>query len=130
MGLPVLITRSGGKPSRSRYSRAMVLYGMIDVADVIDDLAVDLLRHPLVEAAVPGFHVEDRDLPPLGRIGRQAAVRIAQDQERIGLLLLHARHRPRRMTLPTVSPRVCPAASRKWSGLRISRSLKKISFSS
>ena len=61
--------------------------GQVDVADVVDDLAVDLLGHALVEAAVARLHVEDRDLLPLGGDGGQAAVGVAQNQHGIGLHL-------------------------------------------
>jgi hypothetical protein len=39
-----------------------------------------------VEAAVAGLHVEDRDLAALGGDRRQAAVGVAEDQHRVGLL--------------------------------------------
>ena len=53
---------------------------------MIDDPPIDLLRHALVEAAVPSLHVEDRNLPTLRRDHRQAAVGVAEDEERLGLL--------------------------------------------
>ena len=53
-------------------------------AMLIDDAAVDFLRHALVEAAVAGLHMEDRDLAALGGYGGQAAVGVAQDQDRVG----------------------------------------------
>ncbi|MNR28400.1 hypothetical protein D3C85_1457240 [compost metagenome] len=52
---------------------------------MVDDAAVDLFGHALVEAAIASFHVEGRDLAALGRQDRHAAVGIAQHQERIGL---------------------------------------------
>ena len=52
--------------------------GHIDVAYVIDNPAVDLLGNPLVEATVPGFHVEDRNLQALCRYRSQATVRVAE----------------------------------------------------
>ena len=59
----------------------------VDVCNMIDDLAVGLLRHPLIEASVSRLHVKDRDLSSLGRNCRQAAVGIAEDQERLRLRL-------------------------------------------
>ena len=123
------MTRSGGKPFAQQVFAGDVAVGHVDVADVVDDLAVDLLGHALVEAAVAGLHVEDGDLPALGRDGGQAAIRVAEDRTRVGLdLAEHAIDLA--MTWPIVSAAVAPAASRKWSGLRISRSSKKIWFSS
>ena len=69
--------------------------GQIDVGDVIDDLAIDLLRHALVEAAVAGLHVEDRDLAPLGRDRGQTAVGVAEQKQCVRLLLLEYRIDPR-----------------------------------
>ena len=54
--------------------------------DVVDDPAVDLLGHALVEAAVAGLHVEDRDLAALGGDRREAAVGVAEDQQGVGPL--------------------------------------------
>jgi small subunit ribosomal protein S10 len=56
----------------------------IDVTGMVGNLTVDLFRHPLVEAAVPGFHVEDRDLAPFGGNHCQTAVGIAEHQQGIG----------------------------------------------
>jgi hypothetical protein len=55
---------------------------------VVDDLPVQLLRHPLIEAAVPRFHVEDGDLPTFRRDDAEAGVGVAVDQDGIGALLL------------------------------------------
>ena len=59
----------------------------VDVGEVVEHLAVELLRHALVEAAVARFHVEDRNLAALGRDHRQAAVGVAQHQHGLGLHL-------------------------------------------
>ena len=56
----------------------------VHVGDVVDDAAVRLLGKALVEAAVAGLHVEDGDVQALRRDGGEAAVRVAQDQERVG----------------------------------------------
>lgn len=63
--------------------------GQVDVGDHVDDAAVGLLGQALVLAAVAGLHVEDGDVEPLGRDGGQAAVGVAQDQQRVGLDLDH-----------------------------------------
>ena len=61
----------------------------VDVGDHVDDAAVGLLGQALVLAAVAGLHVEDGDVQALGRNGRQAAVGVAKDQQRVGLHLHH-----------------------------------------
>ena len=63
----------------------------VDVRDVVDDAAVGLFRQALVEAAVARFHVEERDVQALGGIGREAGVRIAQDEDRVRLQFDHQR---------------------------------------
>ena len=63
--------------------------GQVDVGDHVDDAAVGLLGQALVLAAVARLHVEDGDVEPLGRDGGQAAVGVAQDQQRVGLDLNH-----------------------------------------
>ena len=63
--------------------------GQVDVGDHVDDAAVGLLGQALVLAAVAGLHVEDGDVQALGRDGGQAAVGVAQDQQRVGLHLDH-----------------------------------------
>ena len=63
--------------------------GQVDVGDDVHDAAVGLLGQALVLAAVAGLHVEDGDVQALGRDGGQAAVGVAQDQERVGLHLIH-----------------------------------------
>ena len=63
--------------------------GQVDVGDHVDDAAVGLLGQALVLAAVARLHVEDGDVEPLGRDGGQAAVGVAQDQQRVGLHLDH-----------------------------------------
>ena len=61
----------------------------VDVGDHVDDAAVGLLGQALVLAAVARLHVEDGDVQALGRDGGQAAVGVAQDEERVGLDLDH-----------------------------------------
>ena len=51
--------------------------------------AVGLLGQALVKAPVTRFHVEDGNVQPLGADGGQAAVGIAQDQQRVRLTLHH-----------------------------------------
>ena len=63
--------------------------GQVDVGDDVDDAAVGLLGQALVLAAVARLHVEDGDVQALGRDGGQAAVGVAQDQQRVGLDLNH-----------------------------------------
>ncbi len=79
---------------------AAVRVGHQHVARLVDDPAVDLLGDAVVEAAVAGLHVEDRDPHALCDIGRHRAVGVAQDQQPVGPLLLE--HRLRR--LPGLRP--------------------------
>ena len=67
----------------------MLRVGHVHVGDDIDDTTVGLLGQALVLAAVAGLHVEDGDVQALGRDGGQAAVGVAQDEERVGLNLDH-----------------------------------------
>ena len=46
-----------------------VAVSQIHVAQMVHDTAIDLLRNPLVETTVTGFHVEDRDVSSLGGDG-------------------------------------------------------------
>ena len=61
----------------------------VDVAQVIHNLAVYLLRHTLIEAPVARLHVEDGDFPPLGRYHGHATVRVAVQQHGVRFYLLH-----------------------------------------
>lgn len=63
--------------------------GQVDVGDHVYDASVGLLGQALVLAAVARLHVEDGDVQALGRDGGQAAVGVAQDQQRVGLRLHH-----------------------------------------
>ena len=62
---------------RQQVAAAVLGVGQVDVADVVDDLAVDLFRHVLIKAAVAGLHVEDRDLEALGGNSGEGAVGVA-----------------------------------------------------
>ena len=57
----------------------------INIGNNIHDAAVGFLRQALILTAVAGFHVENGNMQPLGRNGRQAGVGIAQNQHGIGL---------------------------------------------
>ena len=66
---------------------------------MIDDAPVDLLRHPLVEAAIPRLHVKDGNLAALGRYHRETAVCIPEHEEGVRLFL--SQHRINRRYQPT-----------------------------
>ena len=55
----------------------------------IDDAAVGLLGQAFVLAAVPGFHMEDRNVKALCRNSRKTGVGIAENKERIGGYTAH-----------------------------------------
>ena len=61
----------------------------VHVGDDVHDAAVGLLRKALVLAAVAGFHMEDRNVQPLGADDAEAGVGIPQHQHGIGLQLRH-----------------------------------------
>ena len=110
IGLPDRKIARRAMPSRARYSRERGRVRQQPVADVVDQLAVLLLRHAPVEAAVARLHVEDRDVVAGGGYRRQAAVGVAEDEQRIGTevqqLGLAARD-DRRDLRAHVSPRGC-----------------------
>ena len=65
-----------------------IFSGMLGIRQVhigndIHNPAVCLLRQTLVLAAVPSFHVENRDMQALCRNGGKTAVGISQDQQRV-----------------------------------------------
>ncbi len=90
----------------------------VEVGDVVDQPPVGLLRHVLVEAAVAGLHVVDGDPHPLGHQRGDAAVGVAQDEDRVGSFreqhLARSRSASRRARDPA---RTCRRPS-KWSGSR------------
>ena len=61
----------------------------VHIGGHIHNAAVRLLRQALVKAAVPGLHVEDRNVQPLGGDDGQAGIGIAQHQHGVRLDLLH-----------------------------------------
>gem|GEM_PF-5937791 len=79
----------GGAAGVLEVAAGVLGVGQVDVGDHVDDAAVGLLGQALVLAAVARLHVEDGDVEPLGRDCRQAAVGVAQDQQRVGLHLNH-----------------------------------------
>ncbi len=63
----------------------------IDVAQVIQYLAVQFFRHTLVEAAIARFHMEHRNLASLGRDHREAGVCVAIQENGVRLFQRHDR---------------------------------------
>ncbi len=61
----------------------------VHVADDIDDAAVRLFRQTFVFAAVARLHMEGRDMEPLRADDGKAAVRIAKDEDGVGLEFDH-----------------------------------------
>ncbi|MCY1437573.1 hypothetical protein D9M71_537400 [compost metagenome] len=60
----------------------------VDIAAVVEYLAVQLLRYPLVETAVTCLHVKHRNLTALGGDHSQAGIGVAVQKQRIRPLLL------------------------------------------
>ena len=79
----------GGAAGVLEVAAGVLGVGQVDVGDHVDDAAVGLLWQALVLAAVARLHVEDGDVQALGRDGGQAAVGVAQDQQRVGPHLDH-----------------------------------------
>src|SRR5215470_491118 len=55
---------------------------------MIDYFSVQLLGDPLIETAVSGLHVKDRNLPALGRNDRKCRIRVAVDEDGIWVFSL------------------------------------------
>ena len=83
--------------------------GKIDIADVVDDLAIDLLGNALIEAAVTSFKMEDRNVAAFGRNYGKAAIGIPENHERLRTIL-----REHRVELDDgVSDRGCGVRTRR-----------------
>ena len=50
---------------------------------MVDNLPIDFFRNALVEAAVAGLHMENRDFPAFGRDCRKTRICISENQHRI-----------------------------------------------
>ena len=79
----------GGAAGVLEVAAGMLGVCQVDVGDHVDDAAVGLLGQALVLAAVARLHVEDGDVQALCRDGGQAAVGVAQDEQRVGPHLHH-----------------------------------------
>ena len=66
---------------------AAVRIGHQDVAAVIDDSPVYLLRHSVIVASIAGLHVIHRDAEALGTYRAQTAVCVAQQENAVGAML-------------------------------------------
>ena len=78
-----------GQAAVRQIAPGVLRIAQVDVRDDVHDAAVGLFRQALVLAAVARLHVENRDVQPLRTDDRQAGVRIAQHQHRIGLEFHH-----------------------------------------
>ena len=56
----------------------------VHVGEMIDHAPVDLLRHPLVERSIARLHVKHRNAQPLRRQRGEAAVGVAEHEQRAG----------------------------------------------
>ena len=73
----------------SEVSSRVLAVSHVHVADDVHDAAVGLLRKALVLAAVAGFHVEYRDVEAFRSDNAEAAVRVAEDKDRVRTGLDH-----------------------------------------
>ena len=61
----------------------MIAVCEVDVAEMINDLAIQLFGNPLVKTSITRFHVEDWNLQTLGDNRGQATIRIPQQEQSI-----------------------------------------------
>src|SRR5262245_13598342 len=66
----------------------------VDVAQMVDNLSIDFLWNPLIEASVAGLKMEDRNLAPFYRDDGKATVRIAVKKNRVRLFAFENRIDP------------------------------------
>src|SRR5450432_1383365 len=92
---------SGDEDARSVYALAQqVLTAALSVrhkhtADVVNDAAIGFLRHAKIEAAVPCFHVVDRNAHASRHDCSKAAVGIAKNQQPVRPMFCQKRLNPR-----------------------------------
>ena len=77
------------KPVFGKIASCMFRITHIHVRNNVHDPAVGLLRKAFVLTAVAGLHMENRNMKAFCGNGRQAGVRVAQNQQRIGIDSLH-----------------------------------------
>ena len=73
-------------PLRQEVAAGVLGIDEVEVGDVVNKSPIGLLGNVLVEAAVAGFHVIDGNVHALGHHCGNAAVRVAQHEDGIGLL--------------------------------------------
>ena len=74
-----------GESAVGQIAAGVLGVGHVHVADDVHDAAVGLFGQAFVLAAVTGFHVENRDMQTLSTNSREATVRVAENQQCIGL---------------------------------------------
>ena len=83
------VSTLAGQPVVGQVAAGVLGVAEVDVGDDVNDAAVGFLGQTLVLAAVTGLHVEDRDVQPLRRDGRQARVGVAENEQGVGPRLHH-----------------------------------------
>ena len=78
-----------GNPCGVQIAPSVLGVAEVYVGGYIHNAAVRLLRQALVKAAVPGLHMEDRNVKPLGGNDGQAGICVTQHQHGVRLDLLH-----------------------------------------
>ena len=78
-----------GNPCGVQIAPCMLGIAEVHIGGHIHNAAVRFLRQALVKAAVPGLHVENRNVQPLGGDDGQAGIRIPQHQHGVRPDLLH-----------------------------------------
>ena len=77
----------GGKALPEQVLTAAFGVGHEQIAAPVDDATIHLLGYPIVEAAVAGLHVKDRDPHTFRHVGAQRAVRVTEHQQTVRTLL-------------------------------------------
>ena len=77
------------EPAVGEVAAGVLAVGHVHVADDVHNAAVGLLRKALVLAAVAGFHMEYRDVEAFRPDDAEAAVRVAEDKDRVRTGLNH-----------------------------------------
>ena len=129
MGLPVLIMRSAGRPSRNKYSLAISLYVRFTSATWSTIFLLVSSGTRWSKQRLPASIWKTGIFLFLAGIAQRQEFVSPKTRKASGLSFSKSGSILIRI-LPTVSVAFFPAAFKKWSGLRMPRSSKNISFSS
>ena len=69
---------------RQKMTTGVFSINQVEIGDVVDDAAIDLLGHIQIERPVAGLHVVDRNFHPLRHDSGDRRIGIAENQHRVG----------------------------------------------